>query len=102
MMRYWPLSVIAQSPLVPPAYALEISMTATRVPSQGAYYAMVDIARQTAAVDAPNLVIIESTDAPGRRCFTGYPTEAEWLRLERTVFMENEAGFMFGMIDSLH
>ena len=101
-MRYWPLSVIATSPLLPEAYAHEVHQFNHRLPSQGAYLACVDVARRTQAVEAPNLVVIESLGAPACRMFTDYPTDEEWLRLERTTVLENEAGDIMMIMEGIH
>jgi hypothetical protein len=101
-MRYWPLSVLVTSPLLPEAYAHEVHQFNHRLPSQGAYLACVDVARHTVPVEAPNLVVIETIGGQGRRMFTSYPTADEWLRLERTTMMENDDGFMFMLMEAVH
>ncbi len=101
-MKFWPLSVIAASPLVPPAYAHEVSRIATHLPSEGAFYACIDVARRTEPVNAPGLVIVESIGAPQRRVYTEYPEWDEWFRLERGAVMQAQDGFMFVHFDGLH
>lgn len=100
-MIYWPLSVIATSPLAPPAYAEEIRQIAVYMPSRGAYHAAADIARHTPAVAAPNLVVIETAGGPPRLAYTGPPAGDEWLKLERGCIMEND-GVMFILINGMH
>lgn len=107
-MRYWPLSVIVTSPLVPEAHLYEISQARTRLPSEKGFYAMMEVARRTPAVAAPNLVFIETIEPDGsrrgeaRRVFTHYPEADEWLRLERQCVHETSEGFLFVFFDGLH
>jgi hypothetical protein len=57
-------------------------------------------ASQLASCNGP-LVIIETVEAPMRRCYSDYPETGDWLKLERTGFIAN--GDYFGMIiDALH
>lgn len=100
-MKYWPLSVIAQSPLMLGAYVDEINRFYKTLPSQGAYYACIDVARHTQPVDAPNMSIVGSIGAPDRRVYVNYPDSAEWLKLERATVMEDN-GYMFILVDALH
>lgn len=101
-MKFWPASVIASSPLVPPGYALEINQLEHRLPSEGAYRAAVDVARRTRPINAPNMVVIETVEGRARRVYTAFPETDEWLRLERGGMIETNEGFMFYMVDGLH
>lgn len=100
-MRYWPLSVIAQSPLVPSAFVAELRDFCLKMPSQGAFYAAMAVAGHTEPVEAPNLVVIQSIGAPNRRAYVDYPELDEWLNLERATVMENN-GYAFVLMDALH
>lgn len=100
-MRYWPLSVIAQSPMLPPVYGPELyrAYYDPRI-SQGALVACNQVAGHTRPVETP-LVIIHSVGAPMRRVYTEYPEFDDWLRLERGGFIATDDTFGF-VIDALH
>ena len=100
-MKFWPLSTIAASPLVPPAYAQELRNFNYRMPSQGAYHAAVDVARHTQPVHAPNMAVIDTVGACTRRVYMNYPEDAEWLCLERSTVIDDN-GFTFILMDALH
>lgn len=101
-MRYWPLSIVAHSPLLPPAYAGEVHRAcATAAMSHGAFMACSDVAAHTRAVET-SLVIIESVNAPMRRVYSEYPNFDEWIRLERGGFIQNDQGFFGFVLDALH
>lgn len=100
--RFWPLSVIQSSPLLPQNYAWELSRFYREVPSQGAYYAAMEVARRTPALEASHLVVIQSVGTPERRAYKDYPNDDEWSRLERTVVCETDDGCMFMLMDALH
>jgi hypothetical protein len=100
-MRYWGLSHIVSSPALPPAYAAELRDFYYAPPSRAAYYAALGVCKDLPAVEAPNIVIVESIGAPNRRMFIDYPTLTEWLRLERTAVMEHD-GYTFMLMDALH
>ena len=100
-MRYWPLSEIATSPLLPPEYVAELCRARnTGSMSNGAILACYQTATQIATVQSP-LVIIESIGAPWRRVYTEYPEFEAWLALERAGFVETQDNFVF-VIDALH
>lgn len=103
-MNYWPLSTIAQSPLAQhPGFAWELSRVyATCFLSPAAFQACGDVARHTVPRDMPNLVIIQSVDAPARFAFTGSPDWDEWSRLERGGVIEASNGMLHIIIDALH
>lgn len=106
-MKYWPMTVLAYSPLLPAAYAPEVQQMTQRyvpgAPSMGAYLACVDVARRTPGIEAPNLAFIEHPGcAMTRRIFLDYPNDEEWLRMERSVLVEDDVGFTFWQLDALH
>lgn len=101
-MRYWPQSVIVTSPLIQSHLAHEWGNASWVCPSKDAFLAGLAVASQTEAIDAPNLSVVHTVDAPVRRLFTDYPGTREWLRLERVCIVEDSNGFMFGMVDALH
>lgn len=102
MTRYWPLSVLKTSPLMPAQYAWELLRFTTHLPSPGAYYACIEVAKQTPAVPAPGLVVIETVNGTGRFMYTDYPKFEEWARLERVAAVEGMDGFMCMVMDVLH
>lgn len=101
-MRYWPFSVIKNSPLMPPGHAWELSQFYSRRPSEPAFQACLDVARQTASINAPNLLFVESEGAPLRYIFAGHPTLDEWSRLERSGVHEDRNGYLFMTLEALH
>jgi hypothetical protein len=100
-VKMWPISIVAESPQMPAAYAWEVRQIYSRPPSEAAYYACVGVARGTQAIDT-GLVIIESADAPVRRAYLDYPEWDEWLRLERGGVVQAINGDIFVIIDCLH
>lgn len=101
-MKMWPLSVVKNSPLMPHAYAWELSRFYSHPPSEGAFNACLQVAPQIQPVPAPGLVVIESVSAPSRLAYVEYPTRAEFERLERAFVAEASNGYRFVMVDSLH
>lgn len=101
-MKIWPLSVLKESPLMPSAYAWELSRFYTHPPTEGAFHACIAVAPQIQPVPAPGLVVIESVSAPNRLAYVEYPTRAEFERLERAFVAEADDGYRFIMMDSLH
>lgn len=102
-MKYWPLSLIAESPLLPPAYFMEVTDAGrTCNMSRGAFLACGDVAMRTAPVDAPNMVVMESPGAPARRVYVRFPECEEWLRLERGGVVAGDDGLLHVLIDALH
>lgn len=101
-MKYWPLSVLTQSPLINSAYVPELCRVYdTGYMSHGVFNACGAVASQTKPVETP-LVIIESVGAPMRRAYSSMPTFEAWARLERGGFVATEDGFFGFMIDALH
>lgn len=103
-MNYWPLSVIAQSPLAQhPGFAHELSRVyATLCLSPAAFHACGEIARYTTPLKIAHLAVIESTNAAARHVYTDYPDWEEWSRLERGGVIEASNGMLHVIIDALH
>lgn len=101
-MRYWPFSVIRDSPLMPSGFAWELSLFYNRRPSEPTFRACLEVARHTTPIDAPNLLVVESEGAPLRYIFAGPPTPEEWLRLERSGVHEDRNGYLFMTMEALH
>ena len=98
-MKFWPVSEISRC--VSPAHAAELQNFCYRMPSRDAYNAAISAIRYSHHIDAPNLVVIESVGAPGRRVYTDYPRGLEWFRLERTTIMD-DGNCTFILMDALH
>ena len=102
MMRYWPISALIHSPLMPLPYAIELDrIYSDRPPSSNAYCACIDVARQLPGLET-GLVVIESVDAPMRRAYVERPPYDEWARLQRAGVLQTGAGTMFLTMDALH
>lgn len=102
-MNYWPLSIIKDSPLMPPTYAWELSRVyATCQLSAAGFQACGAVARSTRPVQLSGLVIIETVNGPPRQAFTEYPGWDEWFRLERGGMVEADNGTLHVIIDALH
>ncbi len=100
-MRYWPLSVLKESSLMPAAYAWELTRFYQHLPSRAAFEACLDVARQTPSAET-GLLIIESVNAPMRYVYGDYPEFDDWFRLERAGVFQTEDGYLFMTIDALH
>lgn len=100
-MRYWPISLIAQSPLMAPAHGAQVLDLYNRLPSVPAFEACFDVARHTQHV-GDRLNIIESTDARNHFMYTEMPSYDEWARLERAGVLETVEKHMFVMLNYLH
>jgi hypothetical protein len=100
-MRYWPLTTILNSPLLPTAYALELEQFYHKPLSRNAFHSVMEVAHHTPAIEAPATVLIESDGAPNRLAYTDYPEFYEWMRLERTTVMEHN-GHTFFLTAALH
>lgn len=101
-MNYWPLSTVKTSPLMPAAYAWELSLVyKTCRLSPLVFQACGEVARQTQPVQT-GLIIIESANAPSRHAYTELPTWEEWFRLERGGVIEASDGMLYVIIDALH
>lgn len=101
-MRYWPLSVIALSPLLPPVYVPEL-FRAYQDPrlSQEAVIACNQVMELTPHVETP-LVIVHSVKSPSRRVYLEYPQFEDWMRLERGGFVDTPGDGTYFIIDALH
>ena len=100
-MRYWPLSLIVTSPMMPARFVPELEQITQVGLSRPAYHACFEVAERTQPVEAPNLVIVSHVGTPDRRIYTEYPGLDQWLRLERCGIMERD-GERFIMMDALH
>lgn len=94
-MRCWSLSIIANSPLMHPAHAYELTH-AYRDPclSYGAMLACNDVAERTKARETP-LAIVYSVDVPMGRVYLEYPAFEDWFALERGCFVSEGDMFVF-------
>lgn len=102
-MKYWPLHAVADAmALAGSPYAKEAARIYASAPSEPAFYAIMDMATRMPAVDAPNLVLIETEGAPNVRAFTAFPGSTEWLRLERCAVMQDSDGLLFVHMDVVH
>lgn len=106
-MKHWGLSVIAESPLLAGAYAVEVqqSMKTGRMLSQATFLACSAVAVHTPGQEAPSLAIVHSEGAPPRRVYLRYPELNEWFRLERGSLTAEDAGpdtLWLVMVDALH
>lgn len=100
-MRYWPISTIFSSPMMPAPHAVEVMQLYKRAPSERAFYSCFDVAKHTRPAPSGALVIIESEGSHPRQAYTNYPSWEEWSRLERSAVIETNGDF-FIMIDGLH
>lgn len=101
-MRYWPLSILAQSPLMPSAYGPELRSFYHRLPSEPTFHACLNVARETPYVPMSGLIVVQTVNSPSRFAYVGRPTRAEWERLERAAAVQFENGDMALLIDALH
>lgn len=104
-MKYWPMSVVASSPLLPWHYQGELFAVQNRhydVMSQAAVVACVDVINHTQPVEMPNLAVLESVGTNPRRVFKDYPTDDEWERLERTGIVLDPYNCAHVILDALH
>lgn len=101
-MRYWPMMAIANSPLLPAPYVLELQNFYFTIPSAKAFYAALDVAAATEALEMPNLAVIETLEGSYHRMFTGRPTLEEWQRLERGGIVPFDDGTLFVLMDQIH
>ena len=101
-MRYWPVWAVADAmALAGSPFADEVKGIYRQPPSEDGFYALITAAQALPAVDAPNLVIIESEGAPNTRAFTAHPDTTEWLRLERCTVMQTDDGYLFAHMERL-
>ncbi len=102
MTRYWPLSIVRKSELIAPPYQWELAQFYKVLPSEGAYYACMEAAKQLPAADLGSLVVVETVSSSSRFLYTKRPTYAQWKRLERAAVVEGMEGFMCMAMDALH
>ena len=104
-MRYWPFSIIAESPLMPAQYAAEfyrVQVTHDDRLSPGAVMACGSVAVYTEPCEMPNLYVLTTLDGPPRRAYHGFPPFDEWARLERVGVVQDAQGDLFVLMDALH
>lgn len=101
-MKYWPLSMLKASPLMPAVYAHELYNFYRKMPSEHAFEACLQVARETQPLEMSGLLIIESVNAPLRQTYTEYPTWEEWSRLERAGAYQSSEGYLFMTFEALH
>jgi len=102
-IRYWPMSVICSSPLLPPMYIHELfNIVRRQQVSEGGFNAALEVASRTSHMDMPDLAIIESADRPITQVFKEYPTPEEFGRLERCGVFQAADGRYFVHIHARH
>ena len=100
-MRYWPLSVIRTSPLLPGDCAAELdSFCEKRKLSPRACGACEFVIRKTRAVRSDNLVMARSNVV--KFIYLARPTQEQWNRLERISFVTDPDGSIFITVEPLH
>ena len=103
-MRYWHLSTICSSPILPAAFVAEVeACTRTNSLSTRAVQACADVAWHTAPLDMP-IAVLETVGSPhSHRVFHRYPEFEEWFALERGCVVYNPLGnTLHVIIDALH
>lgn len=103
-MKYWPVSVIKSSPLMPAALVHEFRDFYNTPLSEAAFQACAHVAAGTQPQEHPNLYIIDSDGAPYRQIYLNHPSEDEFARLERGGVIPwglDGEDFMM-IIDALH
>lgn len=100
-MRYWPLSVIAASPMLHHSQAWELMCAERLHPlTQSAMWAANHIAGQTPAAP-PGLVLVHTVGAISRCAYLEPPSPADFAQLERAGFIATDDTFGL-VIDTLH
>lgn len=103
-MKYWPLSVLAESPLMSPAFVWEFHRALAHQSDRltpDAVAACGIVARSTAPQEMPSLAVVSSINAPMRRVFIDFPSWVEWHGLERSGVIEHN-GNWYVLFDALH
>lgn len=102
MMRYWPLSVVMQSPLLGDWDRAALTLLRTghmrKIPNDTLYTC------HNAAQKIPactSMLLMHTEDAGIRRVYVRHPTQENWLTLERGGFVDTGTGFGYVM-DALH
>ena len=97
-MRYWPMSVILTSPLMPQYAAWEIQRYAAGgpLPSQHVVNAMCGVTGSVKPVEMPNMVHVHTERGPQdfrmHYTYLRYPSFEEWRALERGGAGEDDVG----------
>lgn len=100
-MKFWPVSVIAASPMLNNAHKWELShVNVTKELSEMTMLACYQCADAMPVSPSPLAVAYDIEDT-ARFIYLGPPTMQDWLRLERRVFMVNNGVFGL-MVDALH
>lgn len=102
-MRYWPLSVIASSPMLhySQRWELELMCAAREHPlTQATLYTCSRVVEQTPA-GPPGLVLVHTVGAISRCAYLEPPSPADFARLERAGFICTNDTFGL-VIDTLH
>lgn len=93
-MRYWPLSVIRMSPLLPGDCAAELDAlyTAHKL-SHRAFGACGFVASKTKPIMTGNMVVMEGDETVlPKVVYVGRPTVEQWGRFERAIVVKGPAG----------
>lgn len=101
-MRYWPMSVIRTSPLLPGDCAAELHFIFAKLMSTRTLQACEHVANQTQSVNADGLVVMEGDpEVPYKLVYTQRPTQEQWERLERTVIIDAPGNALVFFMDPL-
>lgn len=96
------MMTIARSPLLPAPFVYELSNFYYKMPSESAFYAALEVAQHTPAIEMPNLAVIETEGGTYHRMYTSKPSQDEWLRLERGGIVPYDDGTLFILMDGIH
>lgn len=100
-MKYWPLSTLRDSPLMPANLQWELAQFYQKMPSQMAFEACLNVARKTQPIET-GILVIESVNAPLRTMYARYPDFAEWMALEQAGVFEADDGYLFMSREPVH
>lgn len=103
-MRYWHLSTIVSSPILPAAFLPEVeALYSTNSLSMQAVRACADVAWHTAPMNMP-IAVLETVGSPhSHRVFHRYPDFEEWFALERGCMVYNPlSNTLHVIVDALH
>lgn len=98
MTKYWPASVMLNSPFLRHDQKLElVNYRATGI-SEQTLQACRSVASQVQGLD---VTMLHTEGAPLKRVYLKHPTRENWLALERNVFIDT--GENFGLnVEALH
>lgn len=105
-MRYWPLSVIRTSPLLPGDCAAELdSIYRAMAITERTFQACGFVVQRTEALTAAGLVVMEGDATTTLKlAYMSRPTQEQWERLERACIVpgpDSPNHFIF-LVDPLH